>query len=138
MLKSPRDKAYTCQNCFASSTSSSTSLPSLGISNLLVKITQITCYILHIISSKLLERNAVIFNNKITQQLNNKQPSQNVPVARDLAIYNKISVRLLVWMRFGLYLLLLQPACLLCKNILTRLKKMFEKKMAITSQLTAK
>ena len=59
-------------------------------------------------------------------------------VTGDLAVYNKISVRLLVWTRFALYLLFLWPACLLLKKILTRLKKMFEIKMAITSQLTAK
>ena len=65
-------------------------------------------------------------------------------VAGDLAVHNKISaayftlVRLLVWTRFGLYLLLLKPACLLLINILTRLKKMFERKLAIASQLPAK
>ena len=49
--------------------------------------------------------------------------------AGDLAAYNKIStayftlVRLLVWTKFFLYFLLLSPACLLLKNILTGLKK---------------
>ena len=91
-------------------------------------------YLQHTVSSKLLERNAVIFNNKITQQLNNKWPRQNVPATGDLAAYHKISAanftlfRLLVWTRFDLYILLPQPACLLPKNILTGLKKMFEKK----------
>ena len=130
MLKSPIDKAYPLyQNCFASSASSRTSLPSSGISNLLVEIIQITSYIQHTASSKLVERNAVIFNYKITQQLSNKQPSQNVLSATDIAVYNKVSaayftlVRLLVQMRFGLYFLLLQLACILLKNILTGLKK---------------
>ena len=52
MLKSPTGKAHPLyQNCFASSTSSSSLLPSSGISNLLVKITQIASYIQHTINN---------------------------------------------------------------------------------------
>ena len=92
------------------------------------------CYLLLLPAAILLERNAVIFTNKITQQLHNKQPSQNVLTAGDLAAYNKIFaacftlVRLLVWTRFGLYFLLPKPACLLLKSILTRLKKIVREK----------